>query len=180
MLPHETAILAALQGHPDALEALCDATDFKARWTVYETSIRATLQKTLYKTFKPLEALLGKALFQELCYRYAAQHLSTELNLTRYGSQFAEFASIAPFAEALPYLSDFIEFCYLWQQCYVQATGEVLVIESDYPLYDIWARCQPEFKDESIIENWQGPFHYALYYEDAKVKVIALEPEELP
>jgi len=168
---YETAFLEALEGNVANLANLVKAPDFEKRLAVYQTSIFGTLQRTLYKTFKPLEALIGEAAFQELCYRYAVTHKSYVLNLNRYGADLSEFVKTAPFAHDLPYLSDFVEFCYVWQQVYLRG-GEAVLIESDYPVYAIWERCQPEFVGEKTIENWQGPFQYALERSKDKVNVL--------
>ncbi len=171
----EHAFLEALQGDSKGLEALCISNRFQERLAIYETSCLGTLQQTLYKIYKPLAVLLGQETFQELCYRYVKSHFSTELNLNRYGADLHEFSKSAPFAQNLPYLSDFIEFCYTWQQVYLQGEEGVL-IESDYPLYEIWKRCQPEFKGETEIKDWQGPFCYGMVRVDGWVQTSEIKP----
>jgi hypothetical protein len=168
---HEQAFLQALQDQPEALAKINASPDFEKRLAIYKTSIVSTLQQALYKNFKPLEALIGKEAFQELCYRYANTHPSTDLNLNRYGADLHEFVKTAPFAEGLPYLSDFTQFCFVWKQVYLRSDGAITVLESNYPVYEIWQRCQPEFVGEQAIQNWQGPFVYAVYREDERVKV---------
>ncbi len=174
MFAHEQAFLQALAGEPAALEALCASLHCREGLAIYKTSILSTLQQALYKTFKPLQALIGQELFQELCYRYATTHFSTTLHLGHYGAHLHEFVKTAPVAQDFPYLSDFVEFCFMWRQTYLHAGPEVTLIESDYPLYAIWQRCQPEFKAEVSIENWEGPFCYALYFENGCVNVDLL------
>ncbi|MCX7123521.1 MAG: DNA-binding domain-containing protein [Gammaproteobacteria bacterium] len=169
MFAHEAAFLAALQDQPEALEQMSLSPEFSERLEIYKTSILSTLQQALYKNFKPLDALIGIDAFQELCYRYATAHLSTTLNLSQYGADLHDFIKTAPFADGLPYLADFIEFCFVWRQVYLR--GEVILIESDYPVYEIWQRCQPEFVGEKIIANWQGPFVYGISREEGRVVV---------
>ena len=171
MFQHEQAFLQALQGEPTALQAVNASPEFLARLAIYKTSITSTLQQALYKNFKPLENLIGQAAFQELCYHYAAKNLSTALDLSCYGADLHEFIATGPFAPEFPYLADFIEFCGLWRKIYLQRDSEAILLESPYPLYDIWQRCQPEFTGSLEITNWQGPFHYVLYRENARVMV---------
>ena len=170
MFAHEAAFLQALQDQPEALEQLNASSQFTERLAIYKTSILSVLQQALYKNFKPLETLIGKEAFQELCYRYAATHPSRDLNLSRYGADLHEFVKMAPFAGDFPYLADFIEFCFIWKQTYLREMG-VMLIESDYPVYEIWQRCQPEFVGEVAIDNWLGPFYYAVYRQDGRVVV---------
>ena len=169
MFAHELAFLQALQNQPEALENLSASPQFAERVAIYQTSIVGTLQQALYKNFKALSTLIGKEAFQELCYRYAASHLSTELNLSQYGAELHEFVKTAPFAEKFPYLSDFTEFCFVWKQVYLR--GEAMLLESEYPLYEIWQRCQPEFTGDAHIDHWQGPFVYMIYREGQRVVV---------
>lgn len=170
-MSYETAFLEALEGNWANLAQLAESPDFEKRLAVYHTSILGTLQRTLYKIFKPLAVLIGEAAFQELCYRYATTHRSYDLNLNHYGAELSEFVKSAPFAQGLPYISDFVEFCYLWQQVYLKG-GDPILIESDYPIYAIWERCQPEFTAETTIENWQGPFQYVIARDQDKVNVL--------
>lgn len=169
----EQAFLDAVNGNNKTeLERLNASPNFEQRFAIYFTSIIATHQSALYKIFKPLEILLGKEAFQELCYRYAIDNLSKNFNLNSYGHDFHQFAITAPYANNFPYLSDFIEFCYLWQQVFLDPEPGVIQIESDYPVYEIWERCQVEFSGSKIIDNWQGPFSYRIFRKDGKVLVL--------
>ncbi len=170
MFAHEHAFLQALQGNSEALAKMSASPQFEQRLDVYKTSILSTLQQALYKNFKPLEALIGKEAFQELCYRYAVSHPSHELNLSRYGADLKIFVKTAPFAADYPYLSDFIDFCFLWKQIYLGRQG-MTQFESAYPVYAIWQRCQPEFVGAQVIEDWEGPFRYQLVREAGRVKI---------
>ncbi len=171
MFEHERAFLQALQGQPEALAALSISPEFTERLAIYSTSILSTLQQALYKNFKPLETLIGKDAFQELCYRYASTHPSTVLNLNRYGADLHAFIKTAPFAKNYPYLADFTEFCLIWKQTYLRSDLGVTLLESDYPVYEIWQRCQAEFSGDPTIQDWNGPFFYTVYRDGAQVKV---------
>lgn len=168
----EQAFLEALYGNKTKLKDLTLVPDFENRFDIYETSILATHQQALYKTYKPLEVLLGIDAFQELCYRYVKMNLSKHFNFNFYGADFHQFAVNAPYANNFPYLSDFIQFCYLWQQVFLDPTQGIIKIESDYPVYAIWERCQPEFTGDTPISDWHGPFSYTIYRENGKVIVL--------
>lgn len=171
---HETAFLQALQGSSALLQTLVSAPDFESRFKIYEISIRTTLQKTLLKTFKPLQHLLGVEAFEELCLHYAYHAFSTELNLNHYGEKLCEFVNEAPYAKEMPYLPDFINFCYQWQQIYLNPELGSVTIISNYPVYEIWQRCQPEFQGEKTLAEWHGPFTYVLSHQGGRVQVKAL------
>lgn len=143
------------------------------RIEVYRTSIVGTLMKTLAKTFQSLEILLGEAVFKELCYRYASTHFSYHLNLNQYGEGFSDFIREAPCSNELPYLSDFTAFLFYWRAVFLDSSLAGMKLESDFPLYEIWQRCQPEFKGELEIKEWKGPFEITLYRENEKVRVLS-------
>lgn len=171
----ENAFLEAFYGNTSELKNLVDSEGFQQRLDIYTASIQNTHQQALYKIFKPAQALLGVEAFQELCYRYVAEHLSVNYNLNKYAEDFHEFVVKAPYAHHFPYISDFIEFCYLWQQVYLDPEIGVTEIHSDYPIYEIWERCQPEFGGNKEIENWNGPFIYRIFRENNKVRVLTIK-----
>lgn len=171
LTPVEQAFLEAFHGEMTSLQALCASSELNQRFAVYESSIISTLQQTLYKIYRPLETLLGVDTFQELCHHYAKANFAKTFNLNRYGEDLASFIHQAPYSRDMPYLPDFIKFCYLWQQTYLQPELGVLKIYSDYPVYEIWQRCQPEFNGDKVIEDWDGPFVYEMTLEGGRVKV---------
>lgn len=168
----EIAFLKALNGDMAELESLSNSKNFATRCQVYITSIHATLQQALYKIFKPVEALLGIDAFQELCYRYSEKNLSKHFNLSLYGQDFHSFAASSPYAGDLPYLEDFVEFCYLWHHTFLDQQSEIVQIESEFPLYEIWERCQPEYTGDKKVINWTGPFFYIMSHDNGKVLVV--------
>ena len=95
------------------------------------------------------------------------------MNLREYCEGFSEFIKTAPFAENIEYLPDFTEFLFYWRAVLLDPTFSGVRLESNYPLYDIWERCQPEFKGDPSIKNWQGPFVITLYRDDGKVHVVS-------
>ncbi|MCX8514614.1 MAG: putative DNA-binding domain-containing protein [Burkholderiales bacterium] len=167
----EQAFLDAMNGKPDKLRELTISPNFATRLEIYETSVFSTLQQALYKIYHAVEALIGTEMFQELTYRYVKENLAHEFNLNNYGQDLHEFVKTLPLINNLPYLPDFIEFCYLWQQIFLYPKLGVIKVISDYPLYEIWERCQPEFTGNQLIENWQGEFSYLVYRECDKVIV---------
>lgn len=176
MQDFEQIFLEALQGKRERLKAQVLSPDFEERFNIYQNSIIATLQQTLFKIFKPLEALIGVEAFQELCLRYAQSHPSQGFNLNHYGKELSHFIKDAPYIQDFPYLPDFIDFCYLWQQTYLGTNLKTDPVCFDYPVYEIWQRCQPEFSGDKAIDDWQGPFNYLLYRESDRVMVAAVAP----
>lgn len=168
----ELAFLDALNDKTDTLRDIVISNDFETRLEIYSTSITASHQQALYKIFKPLEKLLGIDAFQELCYRYVKYKLSTHFNFNYYGVDLHEFILKAPYAKDLPYISDFIQFCYIWQQVFLDNFVDNVNFISDYPVYPIWERCQPEFNGSQTIANWDGPFSYTIYRESGKVAIL--------
>ncbi len=188
-LKDETKMEALKKWFPHYSEA-----ELQHRFEVYAQSVLATHEKTLKKIFKPLEALLGKSSSDELFSHYASRYLSRDFDLNSYGKDLGEFIKTsAPWAKDYPYVADFADFCWLWHQVFLSAdlnqnlnlglgltrdSGSPVLFKSDFPVYDLWQRCQPEFKKPSSLETHEAssekphPYCYALYRKDHKVHVV--------
>jgi hypothetical protein len=167
----EQAFLNAIQGNDIELQKLVISNNFTSRIEIYRNSVFATLQKTLLKIYCPLEVLLGVDTFHEMTYQYISSNLAHTFNLNQYGADFHDWVKQLPFIDKFPYLPDFVELCYLWQQIYVNPELGVFKITSNYPLYQIWQRCQPEFIGDKEIDDWNGEFSYLIYLENNKVVI---------
>ena len=172
LFEHEKAFIEALEGNYTKLKNLCPDNKFEERFNIYHTSILSTLQQALKKNFHPLEKLIGDGAFNELTYQYALKTIPTSFNLNQYGYDFSQFAKSIKIFDHLPYLPDFIDFCYLWQQVFISHESDKINISYDYPIYQIWERCQPEYTGNKQIKDWKGPFHYSIFKENGLVIIL--------
>jgi hypothetical protein len=193
--------------------------DLQTRAEIYQGSVIGALERTLKKIFRPFLVLLGEDVSNQLFERYAEKHFSKNFDLNLYGKNFSKFIQeSAPWVSEYPYVPDFADFCWQWQQVFLnreltpteftefkeinlknlkkivlKKADELVLIQSKFPVYEIWKRCQPEFnqlesnqeefKSKKIdpssssgekLENAEN--FYALYRYEAKVHVVNLRP----
>jgi hypothetical protein len=177
--------------------------DLKNRAEVYRGSIRGAHERTLKKIFRPFLALLGEAVSQQLFERYAEQYFSDHFDLNQYGKNFGQFIqSSVPWVKEYPYVPDFADFCWCWQQAFLkqdippllslsslelkemlknakklrfQTSEELILFESGFPVYEIWQYCQPEFSGQerkALDLSSRVKNYYVLSRYEGKVHVV--------
>jgi hypothetical protein len=152
-----------------------DTDECNLRVTVYIDSMLGTFERSLKKIFRPFVALVGEDTAHQLYRSYAELYIAEHFDLNTYGKDFGNFIkNTAPWFSDYPYLLDFADFCWHWHQVFLQLESSV-TIESPYPIYELWRRCQPENTIENPLDlSGEGRFSYLLFKNDRKVCVMSL------
>ena len=101
------------------------------------------------------------------------------------GKIFQKFLKLNKELETRPYLKELAEYCYAWRQVYCQIAVPGMYLSFQYPVYEIWEQCQPEYKNTEVLPNFTEDFtemlgrhDYLLYREENKVKILKIINEK--
>ncbi len=142
---------------------------------VYRNNRRVVLKSMLSSVYRIVAQIVGDDFFQALIHRYVHTQPSLSGNLHRYGDKLPTLLRTMPEAAGLPYLADVAALEWAWHSTYYAPDnadfdmarlvavapeafarlGFVLapalqLLRSDYPLYAIWQRHQPECEVEQV------------------------------
>lgn len=155
-----------------------DGFTTRTRVDIYRNNTHGTLENTLSQVFPVSEALVGENYFKQLATAHISNHPSLDRNLDEYGSQFPQtLAYLIESREELhelSYLSDVAQLEWLIHQSYYakdrtafdvdkfsQLSAEqqtqvhfiladdISLMDSPYPVYDIWLKHQEEITNTS-------------------------------
>ncbi len=150
----------------------------RARVDIYRNNTHGTLENTLSQVFPVCEALVGENYFKQLATAHISNHPSLDRNLDEYGSQFPQtLAYLIESREELhelSYLSDVAQLEWLIHQSYYATdrttfdvdrfsqlsadqqtqvhfilADDISLMDSSYPVYDIWSAHQEEITKTS-------------------------------
>lgn len=162
----------------------------RTRVDIYRNNTHGSLQNTLSQVFPVCEALVGENYFKQLAAAYVSDHPSLDRNLDEYGAEFpqslTDLIEIREELHALSYLDDVAQLEWLIHQSYYsdnrstfdieqfsQLSAEqqtqvrfklavdISLMQSPYPVYDIWLKHQPESSSISDEENDRISFNDA-------------------
>lgn len=148
-----------------------------AQLDLYRNNSVGVLSDNLKHVYPTVLSIVGEAFFNTLVRHYIPLNPSRSGDLRHYGENFADFVSHYPAAESMPYLPDVAQLDWRWHQVYhaaddatydmnklaqvkpeeygrlffVLAQASALV-QSDYPLLDIWQVSQTENSHEARVD----------------------------
>jgi Putative DNA-binding domain len=141
---------------------------------VYQGSVQGNLTEALGEIYPRVKQSVGATFFAALAARYVRAHPSCSHSLDNYGASFAEYCSSFSALENLPYCSDLARVDWAWHTAFhaqdaptlqsdvllalseAQLSEKVMclhpsvrVVESEFPIYQIWQLCEREYRTES-------------------------------
>lgn len=175
-----------LQGLPTS-PAIADQVQFNQlenvnRLQVYRNNFRLSLTGNLAAIYPVLKKLVGEQFFNYACKEFIRDYPSRHGNLHEYGVEFADFIEHFDPARSLRYLADMARLEWAYHEVFHEAAGGRLdtqalqnvkpehypdivfflhpatrILESRYPLIDIWQTNQEE-KPQHIVLNQKDYF----------------------
>lgn len=161
---------------PDAVAGNGLAPD--ARLQIYRNIVLNNLTAALRTAYPAVLKLVGEEFFEGAAARYIRDYPSESGNLQDFGAQFAECLAAMPETAGLPYLADMARLEWARQLAYLAADAEALepaalafipdnrqdelrlalhpsthLLESPYPLLDIWGFCQRDDGQRFTLDN---------------------------
>ncbi|MDH2434335.1 DNA-binding domain-containing protein [Pokkaliibacter sp. MBI-7] len=169
---------------------------------VYRNNRRVVLKSMLSSVYRMVAQIVGDDFFQALIHRYVQTLPSLSGNLHLYGGEMAAMLRAMPEADGLPYLGDVAELEWAWHECYYAADSAdfdmaklaavapdafaqlrfvlspaLQLVRSDYPLYTIWQRHQPD-SEVVQVDLGQGGQCVALWRPYGQVQIRPLSRGE--
>ena len=149
------------------------------RFNVYRNNVISSLMEALAQGFPFVCRLVGEDFFKAMARDYARAHPPLSPVMVYYGADFPEFIASYTAAHSLPYLCDVARLEYARREAYFAKDAVLLsadwatkeepstlyglkldlhpslrVIESVYPIYDLWAKYHGEL-DKALGKNGQ-------------------------
>jgi len=140
----------------------------KKRLSVYRDSMMGNHLKALRKLFALCERLVGEPFFLTLCEQYLNSVTFHTKHLDDVGEDFSAFLSKHASREQVPYLWDMARLEWAWHEVLRDSTQERL-ITSEYPLFDIWKCCQPDYQGDFELPENPAPEKLMLFQKDHAV-----------
>ena len=169
------------------------------RFAIYEGSITEGLLKGLRETFPVTEKLVGEDFFRAMGYCFIEKNASRSPNLYDYGDAYPDFVAEFPPAKTLSYLSDVCRLEWAWQQAYdgsdhhfldvnsllkidseqypfiiFQRACNSTLIESPYPIHDIWHMNQHDDVNDITVDLDSGGIRLMVWRPSMEVLIETL------
>ena len=139
-----------------------DKASLEQRLDVYRDSILGNHLKALRKLFTACECLVGEDFFLQLCEQYLESMPFHTERLDDVGEGFSAFLTAHASHEQVPYLSDMARLEWAWHEVLRDETQERF-ITSDYPLFEIWKCCQPDYQGDFVLPENSAPEKLMLF-----------------
>lgn len=173
----------------------------RRRLAVYRRNVFGAMTGTLRATYPVVERIVGDAFFRHAAETYLRAHPSISGDLNDFGGAFADFLAVFAPAGGLPYLSDVallewqVQRLYYagdhppgdlsglaglpperWHVAIFNMHSSWVVMQSPWPLADIWRVNQPDYADD--MEVGGGPCTILAWRQAGVVRVAELTPGE--
>ena len=176
------------------------AAQARDRLALYRGNVQVNARKALANAYSICARLVGDEFFDGLAFEYATREPSTCGDLNEYGARFSAFLeSFAPIAQ-VPYLPDVAQLEWCVHRAHYAADAPALdiaplaavpadrfdalpvtlhpacaLVESRWPLSQLWDVHQPGFEGEFNIEFDAGPNRMLVYRPAFRVQVASLD-----
>jgi hypothetical protein len=177
-------------------EAPSELDEHSERFSIYRNNFLVGVKAYLSDTFKTVQKLVGEKFFNALSQAYIEHEFPTSGNLHEYGASFSTFIAEFKAAESLPYLAQVANLDWAHHQAYyaiepksldvneLLAQGEaallsakvclkpsVQLLASDYPVDQIWAQSQDDYKGEFNVDLKSGACQLLVFRNEWKVQI---------
>lgn len=150
------------------------------KFSIYQNSMIANLQKTLQTIFPVCEQLVGVLFFLKMTQEFILKNPSNSYDLALYGTNFPAFtADYAP-AKSLSYLSDIttlewalyrsafakpsksfdFSLISVGKEIYFSLPDESFLMRSAYPIHNIWQMHQIDISNQTITLEENKNFYF--------------------
>lgn len=173
------------------------------RIKLYQNSILNNIKKGLKAIFPVCIKVVGDDFFSAMAEVYINQHPPRLPDLNAYGNNFPDFIAQFPPAQSLPYLADVARLDFTWHQVFygpdnarvdlnklfqtIATKGEAIIfalpegaklIDSLYPIADIWEICQPEYTGSIEINFNDNANHLLIWQVQQTICIEKLTQDE--
>lgn len=173
------------------------------RLAIYRGNVTANAIRALAATYAIVCKLVGDEFFDGLARAYCREHPSASGDLNQLGEKFADFVSVFPHTQSLPYLPDVARLEWLVHSAHYAAdhaaldTGRLAAIREDdyprlalalhpavavfasqYPVFRIWEVHQDGYRGEIAVDLDSGGEGVVVYRPQFRVAVAALSGGE--
>lgn len=160
------------------------------RLEIYRFNVLANLCGALKDIYPVVLAIVGESFFQHAAEQFVRAHPSRSGDLNKFGAEWPSFLAAYPHATELPYLRDVATLEWGWHEAFHAADSPLFdlsrlaevpaesqgslqfvlhpsarVIQSRYPILQIWEVNQPDFAGE-IEVVWDVPAECLLIHRD--------------
>ncbi|MBN6741564.1 putative DNA-binding domain-containing protein [Acidithiobacillus sp. MC6.1] len=125
---------------------------------IYRNNVLEGFRLALADIYRTIVQLLGEECFRELCRGFVQCHPSLCGDRNAYGQEMANWLTGHPLSHALSYLRDIARLEWAQHEAYQSEDifskqglhASVRLVESEYPVYSIWAFCQDPENAETL------------------------------
>lgn len=199
-----SAALADIARSDDAVPLIAgDPAHALNRLAIYRGNVTANAIRALAATYPIVCKLVGGEFFDALVRAYCREHPSASGDLNQLGEKFADFVSVFPHTQALPYLPDVARLEWLAHSAHYAAdhapldTGRlasiqerdyprlavtlhpaVAILASSYPVFRIWEVHQDDYRGDIAVDLASGTERVVVHRPQFRVAVAALSGGE--
>jgi len=144
-------------------------TDNLALNIYHESSLGGRL-KAFRNVFPCCERLVGEDFFRQMTTEFLQQP-SSYLTADAQAQDFAEFVAEYKAAASVPYLADVAKLEWCWYQVFHGPEGEVgaRIVESNYPITQLWEMCQPEYQGDFVLAEMTQPLRVQIVQKNQRI-----------
>lgn len=137
---------------------------------IYHESSLGGRFKALRNVFPCCERLVGEGFFRQMCTEFL-QEPSSYLTADAQAQDFPAFIAQYKAAASEPYLADVAMLEWCWYQVFHGEIGEAgaKIVESNYPITQIWEMCQPEYRGDFVLAEMTEPLRVKIIQEDQRI-----------
>ncbi|WP_248884260.1 HvfC/BufC N-terminal domain-containing protein [Acidithiobacillus acidisediminis] len=129
-----------------------------ASTAIYRNNVLEGFRLALADIYRVVETLVGEECFRALCFDYVRVLPSACGDRNAYGGALPDWLLTHPLVQSVPYLPDLARLEWAQHEAYQAAEGyaenglhhSLQLVESDYPIFSIWAFCQDPKNAETL------------------------------